>query len=341
MKCPKCKLESPDGAERCDCGYDFASGTMRDSYLTESKPRMRYKIILSLDDENTLIIQRILIALLGFVIYVGLHFAGIMFQGMVQVILDPYRAAMVGIAPYGIPNLLVETVGLFITGRICVKLQPDANKPFLTGLIYNPAIPMFVLVTTSNFIEIPLFTLLIPFIAFGLGCASKIKKMKPAAMTIGIMACIFLGCALTIYNIIPPGTEQRTYYRKRDYGPDYPGPGEFYLHSLIRVGNTRCYAWTGSFRVDEHSTPPWEAFSIGIYYETQGIKVVGEGESREVIPTVGATDYFRRWIPKEKVPMELWDKPVEDLVSYNRIRRKVTFDLGFTNYTYQLPKTLK
>jgi hypothetical protein len=34
MQCPKCKLESPPEAERCDCGYDFKLGTMKASYLT-------------------------------------------------------------------------------------------------------------------------------------------------------------------------------------------------------------------------------------------------------------------------------------------------------------------
>jgi hypothetical protein len=28
MKCPVCKLENPDTALRCDCGYAFATGTM-------------------------------------------------------------------------------------------------------------------------------------------------------------------------------------------------------------------------------------------------------------------------------------------------------------------------
>ena len=37
MKCPKCGLENPDIAERCDCGYDFASGEMKRSYLTAAQ----------------------------------------------------------------------------------------------------------------------------------------------------------------------------------------------------------------------------------------------------------------------------------------------------------------
>ncbi len=33
MQCPRCRLINPDSAERCDCGYDFATGTVKDSYL--------------------------------------------------------------------------------------------------------------------------------------------------------------------------------------------------------------------------------------------------------------------------------------------------------------------
>src|SRR2546426_6943488 len=33
MKCPNCKLINPPSAIRCDCGYDFPTGSMKTSYL--------------------------------------------------------------------------------------------------------------------------------------------------------------------------------------------------------------------------------------------------------------------------------------------------------------------
>lgn len=39
--CPKCKSINPDIAERCDCGYDFPSGTMQASDLTAKDRRSR------------------------------------------------------------------------------------------------------------------------------------------------------------------------------------------------------------------------------------------------------------------------------------------------------------
>lgn len=34
--CPKCRLVNPPNAQRCDCGYDFASKSMQKSYATGS-----------------------------------------------------------------------------------------------------------------------------------------------------------------------------------------------------------------------------------------------------------------------------------------------------------------
>jgi hypothetical protein len=33
MDCPRCRLISPDSAERCDCGYDFKTKTLKESYV--------------------------------------------------------------------------------------------------------------------------------------------------------------------------------------------------------------------------------------------------------------------------------------------------------------------
>jgi uncharacterized RDD family membrane protein YckC len=33
MKCPKCKIENLEEANRCDCGYNFETGQLKESYL--------------------------------------------------------------------------------------------------------------------------------------------------------------------------------------------------------------------------------------------------------------------------------------------------------------------
>ena len=38
MRCPKCGLFNPESAQRCDCGYDFVSKTMKESYMGTPKP---------------------------------------------------------------------------------------------------------------------------------------------------------------------------------------------------------------------------------------------------------------------------------------------------------------
>jgi len=37
--CPSCGLINPGGAERCDCGYDFATSSLQKSYLPPGSRR--------------------------------------------------------------------------------------------------------------------------------------------------------------------------------------------------------------------------------------------------------------------------------------------------------------
>jgi hypothetical protein len=39
MKCPRCALINPENALRCDCGWDFATGTLKESYLGKEAMR--------------------------------------------------------------------------------------------------------------------------------------------------------------------------------------------------------------------------------------------------------------------------------------------------------------
>jgi len=36
MNCPRCGLISPGTAQRCDCGYDFISKSLKRSYATST-----------------------------------------------------------------------------------------------------------------------------------------------------------------------------------------------------------------------------------------------------------------------------------------------------------------
>jgi hypothetical protein len=39
MECPRCGLFNPPEAQRCDCGYDFAKGTVERAYFRQALPK--------------------------------------------------------------------------------------------------------------------------------------------------------------------------------------------------------------------------------------------------------------------------------------------------------------
>jgi hypothetical protein len=69
-ECPHCKLENPDSAEHCDCGYDFASGSMRSSgevsIFDDDRPKEKEPT-----DYTGLIIAAILAPVLILFLYFG------------------------------------------------------------------------------------------------------------------------------------------------------------------------------------------------------------------------------------------------------------------------------
>lgn len=75
-ECPHCRLENPDSAELCDCGYDFASGSMRSSAevdpLDYDKPKEKEPT-----DYTGLIIGAILAPVLAVFLYLGNEDLGI------------------------------------------------------------------------------------------------------------------------------------------------------------------------------------------------------------------------------------------------------------------------
>jgi len=45
MECPVCGLLNPDEASRCDCGYDFATGSNREALISQRRKRLVSKTL--------------------------------------------------------------------------------------------------------------------------------------------------------------------------------------------------------------------------------------------------------------------------------------------------------
>jgi hypothetical protein len=66
MDCPNCGLINPPTTERCDCGYDFGSLSVKQSYLTERDKRLFTKSRLGFGFVAAYVLLRLVILLMRF-----------------------------------------------------------------------------------------------------------------------------------------------------------------------------------------------------------------------------------------------------------------------------------
>ena len=130
MNCPRCGLINPGTAQRCDCGYDFISKSVQESYLTSTPNTSPSKIAIGA--------QVVALVLAGaaviwgcWMVYVALYPGGAGEFGGVSVFL-----AMVVDIPVGLVSLVVGLAvkrGRPLLRWTCVVLSVAAlAMPFLT-----------------------------------------------------------------------------------------------------------------------------------------------------------------------------------------------------------------
>jgi|SRR5215472_8901085 len=115
MNCPRCGLINPGTAQRCDCGYDFVSKSVQESYLTSTPNTSPSKIAIGA--------QVVAAVLTGAAVIWGCY--------MVYVALNP-----VGIGEFGALSVLFAAmvdiqVGLvsLAVGLAVKKGLPDCDGP--------------------------------------------------------------------------------------------------------------------------------------------------------------------------------------------------------------------
>jgi uncharacterized RDD family membrane protein YckC len=129
MKCPRCGLINDDDAVRCDCGYDFASRTVKKSYLT-AKDREHLDVLSDTGDRPSrwrrlfgLLVDLVLVWLVTVLLLV---FGPVSAVGYVR-----FSGAVVGIVLLGLQwGLWGRSVGMVLFG---LRLTgPDGGPPGLS-----------------------------------------------------------------------------------------------------------------------------------------------------------------------------------------------------------------
>lgn len=127
----------------------------------------------------------------------------------------------------------------------------------------------------------------------------------------------------TIFPVKPPDVFHGV---KPDFGE---GPKDMvmsYVQSSMMLGNTTYKASVGVSRYDSNQSDSWDYYFCWI-----SKKHISKEFGERWHP------FFDRWIPAEKVPADLWNKDVKEVVSYNANTREVNIDFGVTNFTCTLP----
>jgi len=122
MKCPKCGLFNPDSAMRCDCGYDFESAQVKESYAGEEA------VMYSGTVSSGIRLVNFLVDLIFLNIVVGVCFVTFLQKG------DTLLPLVIVIFYYFIfETILQRTPAKFITGTKVVAF--DGSKPEAVAIL--------------------------------------------------------------------------------------------------------------------------------------------------------------------------------------------------------------
>lgn len=140
MQCPKCKLHNPEGAMRCDCGYDFDTGKMEESFLPEKERKKK------LTPEQihqfcywTLFAAGIIHLALGILMLFGLDPLGFNSNGFVDIALGVISLLLGYLTKRKVMAALITAVILYAANgaALIYQLFTQSGRSSIRALILN------------------------------------------------------------------------------------------------------------------------------------------------------------------------------------------------------------